>query len=144
MRSSSLQKVSILKTEKDCFVDVLLIFAGMYTNTSLDFPVKGQTSINNKEQLFWNETYGKVGSCLLIPALTVTKPTPAFSRSWPLPPPPVYRANDWPWTWEHLSPLNKLSKHHCNGKPMPGQYLGKPKPCGNCSFAVVTKQLHYE
>lgn len=121
MRSKSLQSTTTFNTAKDCFVHLrLLVFTGMYANTSLELSVKGQISVNNKQQLFWNETYGKAGSCLLTPPLKVTKPNPALCSSFPSPPLPAYTANDRPWTWQCPLSLDKLDQYWSNCRTKPG------------------------
>lgn len=85
-----------IQHSKGCFAQLRLLFAGLYGNTSLELPVKGQTSIKNKQQLFWNERYGKAGSCLLSPPLKGTKTNPTFCASFPSPQLPEHTENDGP------------------------------------------------
>lgn len=122
MRSSrSLQSTTTFNTAQDCFLQLkLLIYTGIYGNTSLELLVKGQISINNKQQLFWNETYRKASSHVLTPALKVTKTDPECCSSFPWPPLPAYTANGWPWTWQRPSPLEKLNQYRSNCRPKSG------------------------
>lgn len=105
---------------KGCFVQLRLLLAGLHGSSSLEFPAKGQASINNtanKHQT--QQTTATLEQDVWKSRLVFgTKPNPTFCGSFPSPQLPEYTVK-W-WTLSFCpSPLNKLDQHcsNCRSKP---------------------------